>query len=152
MLLLYNINYIQSSSEAIFESIKKSDLVVGSVYVIGKEAPKIITKEMIGEMSPGTVMVDISIDQGGCFETSKPTTHDEPTFLVDNVVHYCVTNMPGAVRLTASLALNKATLRYIKLLANLGIEEALNQNAGLQNGLNISKGEIKHQAVSEALS
>ena len=147
-----NINYIQSSSEAIFESIKKSDLVVGSVYVIGKEAPKIITREMIGEMSPGTVMVDISIDQGGCFETSRPTTHDEPTFLVDNVVHYCVTNMPGAVPLTASLALNKATLPYIKLLANLGVEEALNQNAGLKNGLNISKGEIKHQAVSEALS
>ena len=86
------------------------------------------------------------------FETSKPTTHDEPTFLVDNVVHYCVTNMPGAVPLTASLALNKATLPYIKLLANLGIEDALNQNPGLQNGLNISKGEIKHQAVSEALS
>ena len=147
-----NINYIQSSSEAIFDSIKKSDLVVGSVYVIGKEAPKIITREMIGEMSPGTVMVDISIDQGGCFETSKPTTHDEPTFLVDDVVHYCVTNMPGAVPLTASLALNKATLPYIKLLANLGVEEALNQNAGLKNGLNISKGEIKHQAVSEALS
>ena len=147
-----NINYIQSSSEAIFESIKKSDLVVGSVYVIGKEAPKIITREMIGEMSPGTVMVDISIDQGGCFETSKPTTHDEPTFLVDDVVHYCVTNMPGAVPLTASLALNKATLPYIKLLANLGVEEALNQNSGLKNGLNISKGEIKHQAVSEALS
>ena len=147
-----NVNYIQSSSEAILESIKKSDLVVGSVYVIGKEAPKIITREMIGEMSPGTVMVDISIDQGGCFETSKPTTHDEPTFLVDDVVHYCVTNMPGAVPLTASLALNKATLPYIKLLANLGIEEALNQNAGLKNGLNISKGEIKHQAVSEALS
>ena len=147
-----NINYIQSSSEAIFESIKKSDLVVGSVYVIGKEAPKIITREMIGEMSPGTVMVDISIDQGGCFETSKPTTHDEPTFLVNDVVHYCVTNMPGAVPLTASLALNKATLPYIKLLANLGVEEALNQNSGLKNGLNISKGEIKHQAVSEALS
>ena len=107
---------------------------------------------MISEMSPGTVMVDISIDQGGCFETSKPTTHDEPTFLVDDVVHYCVTNMPGAVPLTASLALNKATLPYIKLLANLGIEEALYQNAGLQNGLNISKGKIRHQAVSEALN
>ena len=147
-----NVNYIQSSPDAIVECIKESDLVVGSVYVIGKEAPKIITKDMISEISSGTVMVDISIDQGGCFETSKPTTHDEPTFLVDNVVHYCVTNMPGAVPLTASLALNKATLPYIKLLANLGIEEALNQNPGLQNGLNISKGEIKHQAVSEALS
>ena len=85
------------------------------MYVIGKEAPKIITREMIGEMSPGTVMVDISIDQGGCFETSRPTTHDEPTFLVDDVVHYCVTNMPGAVPLTASLALNKATFALHKI-------------------------------------
>ena len=147
-----NIEYIVSSRETIIDALSVSDLVIGCVYVIGKEAPKVITEDMLSVMKEGSVIVDISIDQGGCFETSRPTTHDEPTFLVDDVVHYCVTNMPGAVPLTASLALNKATLPYIKLLANLGIEEALNQNAGLQNGLNISKGEIKHQAVSEALS
>ena len=120
--------------------------------MIGKEAPKIITKEMIGEMSPGTVMVDISIDQGGCFETSKPTTHDEPTFLVDNVVHYCVTNMPGAVPLTATQALNKVTLKYIEDLANKGVENALTEDEHLRNGLNIKDGEITHPAVRDALN
>jgi len=106
---------------------------------------------MVKNMRPGTVLVDISIDQGGCFETSKPTTHDNPTYLVDDVVHYCVTNMPGAVPLTATDALNKATLPYIIELANTGIEGALNQNHNLANGLNIKGGRIVHKAVMEAL-
>ena len=103
------VEYILSSPENIQDAISVSDLVIGAVYVIGKEAPKIITLDMLKSMKPGTVMVDISIDQGGCFESSKPTTHDSPTFLVDGVLHYCVTNMPGAVPLTATEALNRVT-------------------------------------------
>ena len=103
-------------------------------------------------MKPGTVMVDISIDQGGCFESSKPTTHDSPTFLVNDVVHYCVTNMPGAVPLTATEALNKATLPYILELANNGIKKALDENSHLQNGLNTLNGRAVHPGVIEALS
>jgi alanine dehydrogenase len=147
----YNIRYIKSSPDSIRQSIQESDLIIGAVYVIGKEAPHVITQDMIEGISPGTVMVDISIDQGGCFETSKPTTHDDPTFLVNNVVHYCVTNMPGAVPLTASLALNKATLPYIKTIANKGVAIALEKNPGLKNGLNMSAGKITHAAVKETL-
>ena len=146
-----NIKYIKSSPNLIRQSIRDSDLIVGAVYVIGKEAPQVITQNMIEEISPGTVMVDISIDQGGCFETSKPTTHDNPTFLVNDVVHYCVTNMPGAVPLTASLALNKATLPYVKTIANEGIIAALEKDPGLKNGLNMSAGKVTHLAVKEAL-
>ena len=102
-------------------------------------------------MNPGTVMVDVSIDQGGCFETSEPTTHDNPTFLKNDIVHYCVTNMPGAVPLTATLALNKATLSYITELADKGIHKALEENEHLNNGLNISNGNIIHPGVKEAL-
>ena len=102
-------------------------------------------------MNPGTVMVDVSIDQGGCFETSEPTTHDNPTFLKNDIVHYCVTNMPGAVPLTATLALNKVTLSYITELADKGIQKALEENEHLSNGLNISNGNIIHPGVKEAL-
>jgi alanine dehydrogenase len=125
--------------------------VIGSVYVVGKEAPKVITKEMLSSMSPGTVMVDVSIDQGGCFETSKPTTHDNPTFLENDIVHYCVTNMPGAVPLTATEALNKVSLLYVKNLADNGIQNALDSDEHLRNGLNIFDGRIVHPAVKEAL-
>ena len=120
-----NIEYILSTNDSIQSSINESDLVIGSVYVVGKEAPKVVKRDMLSSMSPGTVMVDVSIDQGGCFETSKPTTHDNPTFLENDIVHYCVTNMPGAVPLTATQALNKVTLSYIKDLANKGIMKAL---------------------------
>ena len=147
-----NIEYIKSTPDSIKEAVIASDLVIGSVYVIGKKAPKIVTLDMINQMKPGTVMVDISIDQGGCFESSKPTTHDNPTFLVNDVVHYCVTNMPGAVPLTATLALNKVTLPYILELANNGIKNTLNENIHLRNGLNASNGEIKHPGVFEALN
>ena len=146
-----NVEYILSSEESIQSSINESDLVIGSVYVVGKEAPKVITKEMLSSMSPGTVMVDVSIDQGGCFETSKPTTHDNPTFLENDIVHYCVTNMPGAVPLTATEALNKASLSYVKNLADNGIQNTLDSNEHLRNGLNILDGRIVHPAVKEAL-
>ena len=145
------VEYIVSTQEAIEEALVSSDLVIGSVYVIGKQAPKVITKDMIGSMKPGSVIVDIAIDQGGCIETSRPTTHDDPVFLHDGVIHYCVTNMPGAVPLTATLALNKATMPYIEALAKEGIAKALESNQHLANGLNMKNGEITHPAIKEAL-
>jgi len=146
-----NIDYIISSESSIEDAIKESDMVIGAVYVIGKQAPRVIKRSMLKLMKPGTVMVDISIDQGGCFESSKPTTHDNPTYDEDGIIHYCVTNMPGAVPLTATESLNKATLPYILELANKGIETALKENPHLANGLNIQNGEIIHESVKEAL-
>ena len=146
-----NIEYILSDKDSVQDSINESDLVIGSVYVVGKEAPKVIAKEMLASMNPGTVMVDVSIDQGGCFETSKPTTHDNPTFIENDIVHYCVTNMPGAVPLTATQALNKVTLPYIETLANKGISKALEEDNHFMNGLNIKNGLITHPGVKEAL-
>ena len=146
-----NIEYVLSTEESIQLSINDSDLVIGSVYVVGKEAPKVVKREMLSSMNPGTVMVDVSIDQGGCFETSKPTTHDNPTFLENDIVHYCVTNMPGAVPLTATEALNKVTLSYVENLANNGIQNALDSDEHLRNGLNILDGRIVHPGVKEAL-
>ena len=146
-----NIDYIISSESSIEDAIKESDMVIGAVYVIGKQAPRVIKRSMLKLMKPGTVMVDISIDQGGCFESSKPTTHDNPTYNEDGIIHYCVTNMPGAVPLTATESLNKATLPYILELANKGIETALKENPHLANGLNIQNGEIIHESVREAL-
>jgi alanine dehydrogenase len=144
--------YIISTPDAIKAAISESDIVIGSVYVVGKEAPKVVTREMLKEMTEGSVLVDISIDQGGCFETSKPTNHDNPTFIENGVLHYCVTNMPGAVPLSATTALNKATLPFIKELANKGIKQALSENNHLMNGLNIQSGEIIHSAIKEALA
>ncbi len=146
-----NIEYILSDSSSIASALELSDLVIGSVYVLGKEAPKVITEDMIKKMKPGSVLVDISIDQGGCIESSKPTTHDAPVFNKHGVVHYCVTNMPGAVPLTATLALNNATLPYIKALATQGVAEALKNDSHLFNGLNIKNGEVVNPAVKEAL-
>ena len=146
-----NIEYILSDSASISFALEESDLVIGSVYVLGKEAPKVITEDMIKKMKPGSVLVDISIDQGGCIETSKPTTHDAPVFKKHGVVHYCVTNMPGAVPLTATLALNNATLPYVKALATQGVDEALKNDSHLFNGLNIKNCEIVNPAVKEAL-
>ena len=146
-----NIDYIISSESSIEDAIKESDMVIGAVYVIGKQAPKVIKRSMLKLMKAGTVMVDISIDQGGCFESSKPTTHDDPTYVEDGIIHYCVTNMPGAVPLTATESLNKATLPYILELANKGVETAINENPHLANGLNIQNGQIIHESVREAL-
>ena len=147
-----DIEYILSTDLSIEEAIKISDLVIGAVYVVGKQAPKVVKNSMLKSMKPGAVIVDISIDQGGCFESSKPTTHDNPTYEQNGVIHYCVTNMPGAVPLTATHALNKATLPYILELANKGIDIALKENIHLANGLNIKNHKIVHSAVKEALT
>tara|TARA_A100001388_G_C28728996_1_gene480500 strand:- start:134 stop:1222 length:1089 start_codon:yes stop_codon:yes gene_type:complete len=147
-----NIEYIKSSEKNILNALKVSDIVVGAVYVVGKEAPRVVLKEMVNEMKPGTVMVDISIDQGGCFETSKTTTHDDPTYLVNNVVHYCVANMPGSVPLTATEALNKATLPYVLDIANKGLEDSLKEDDNLYNGLNLKNNEIVHKSVKESFN
>ena len=140
-----------SSKELIKELVIESDLVIGAVLVAGAAAPKLVTKEHVKQMRPGSVMVDISIDQGGCFETSKPTTHAEPTYIVDDVVHYCVTNMPGAVPRTSTFALTNETLPFIKSLANSGWQNALKNDEHLKNGLNVHAGSINFEAVADEL-
>jgi len=140
-----------SSKALIHEKLRESDLVIGSVLIPGASAPKLVTREMVKDMKSNSVMVDVAIDQGGCFETSHPTTHDQPTYSVNNILHYCVTNMPGAVPKTASYALNHATLPFVKLMANKGITAALQLNEHLRHGLNIYRGEITHQAVADSL-
>jgi alanine dehydrogenase len=129
---------------------RDADLIVGSVLVAGAAAPKLLTRKMLQQMKPGAVLVDISIDQGGCFETSRPTTHADPTYVVDGVVHYCVTNMPGAVPRTSTFALTNATLPYVRALADHGLK-ALDRDAGLAAGLNVQGGHITHAAVARAL-
>jgi alanine dehydrogenase len=125
--------------------------VIGAVLVPGGSAPKLLTRDMLTKMRPGSVVVDVSIDQGGCFETSRPTTHQDPTYVVDGVVHYCVTNMPGGVPRTSTFALNNATLPFILSLANLGYKEAMKRDPHLLNGLNVCKGRLTHKAVANAL-
>jgi alanine dehydrogenase len=140
-----------STTETIEHLVRDADLVVGAVLVTGATAPKLVTRAMIKTMKPGAVLVDISIDQGGCFETSRPTTHADPTFVVDGVIHYCVANMPGAVPRTSTLALTNATLPYVRALADLGWRAAFKRDAGLAAGLNVYGGEITHEAVARAL-
>lgn len=143
---------VYSTSAAIAEAIKEADVVVGAVLVAGAAAPKLITRDMLKTMRPGSVLVDISIDQGGCFETSKATTHSEPTFVVDGIVHYCVANMPGAVSRTSAFALNNATLPFTLALANKGYRQALQDDPHLANGLNVYEGAITHEAVARDLN
>ena len=139
------------SSRAILEEVcRNADMVIGAVLIPGASAPKLISKAFLYEMKPGSVLVDVAIDQGGCFETSKATTHDDPTYIVDNVVHYCVANMPGSVPLTSSEALNNATLPHVLALADRGLS-ALDQDPHLMNGLNVQDGKITYQAVIDAL-
>ena len=141
-----------STAAAVREAVLDADLVIGAVLIPGAAAPKLVTREMVAQMRPGAVLVDIAIDQGGCFETSHPTTHDEPTYAVDDVVHYCVANMPGGVPRTATFALNNATLPYVLALADKGAEKALADNRHLRAGVNVADGQIRHQAVAEALA
>ena len=145
------LNTIFSTVDAIETHVAGADLVVGSVLVPGAAAPKLVTREMIGQMRPGSVVVDISIDQGGCFETSRPTTHANPTYIEEGVVHYCVTNMPGAVAKTSTQALNNATLPFALALADKGARAALADDAYLRAGLNIHHGAVTFEAVAEAL-
>src|SRR5687768_1307243 len=140
-----------STADAIEALVMEADLVIGAVLVAGAAAPRIVTREMVRKMKPGSVIVDISIDQGGCFETSRPTTHASPTFIDEGVVHYCVTNMPGAVPRTSTFALTNATLPYVKALANHGTEEALVLDPYLAQGLNVRDGDITHAAVARDL-
>ena len=139
-----------SNNTALTEALKLADMVIGAVLVPGASAPKLISKSQLSLMKPGTVLVDVAIDQGGCFESSRPTTHDEPTYTINGIVHYCVANMPGAVPLTSSEALNNATLPFVLALANNGIN-ALDDDPHLANGLNIKDGKIVHQTVRHAI-
>jgi len=142
---------VYSTVDALEKLAVDADLIIGSVLIPGASAPKLITRELLKKMQPGAVIVDIAIDQGGCMETSRPTTHSEPTFVEENIIHYCVANMPGAVARTSTLALNNATLPYAVALANKGWKKALSDDEGLRNGLNVQNGKITYKAVAEAL-
>ena len=142
----------QSDKIDLGKLVAEADLVVGGVLIPGAEAPKLVSKEMIKSMKRGSVIVDVAIDQGGCVETSKPTTHGDPTFIVDDVVHYCVANMPGGVPRTSTFALNKVTLPYLIKLANKGYQKALSEDKNFLAGLNIFKGQVTYKAVAEAFS
>jgi alanine dehydrogenase len=137
-----------STTDVIEESVATADLVIGAVLTPGGTAPRLVTRQMVASMRRGTVVVDVSIDQGGCFETSRPTTHSNPTYVVDGVVHYCVTNMPGAVARTSTFALNNATLPFSLALADKGYRGALQADPHLRNGLNIFTGKVTHEAVA----
>ncbi|MDP5291428.1 alanine dehydrogenase [Oceanimonas sp. CHS3-5] len=139
-----------STADAIEAELPHADLVIGAVLIPGASAPKLVTREMLKKLPQGAVLVDVAIDQGGCFETSKPTTHQQPTFEVDGVVHYCVANMPGGVARTSTLALTNATLPFVQALANKGWRGALNDDAHLARGLNVHNGKVVYQAVAEA--
>ncbi|WP_417763814.1 alanine dehydrogenase [Shewanella sp.] len=141
---------VYSTADAIEKLVLDADLVIGGVLIPGAAAPKLVTKEMVAKMKPGSAIVDVAIDQGGCVETSKATTHQDPTYIVDDVVHYCVANMPGAVARTSTFALNSATLPYILKLAKLGYKEALLHDRHLLNGLNVMHGKLTCREVAEA--
>ena len=140
-----------ASKATIANAVKKAEVVIGAVLIPGAAAPKLVTREMLKTMKRGSVLVDISIDQGGCFETSRPTTHSDPVYEIDGVIHYCVANMPGAVARTSAFALNNATLPFVLKLANQGAEAAMKADPHLAAGLNVSGGKIRHEAVAEAL-
>ena len=140
-----------ASKAAIAAAVEKAELVIGAVLVPGAAAPKLVTREMLKTMKRGSVLVDIAIDQGGCFETSHATTHADPVYEVDGVIHYCVANMPGAVARTSAFALNNATLPFALKIANLGADAAMKADPHLAEGLNVSGGKIRHEAVAEAL-
>jgi alanine dehydrogenase len=145
------LNTIYSTVDAIEHHVRTADLVIGAVLVPGAAAPKLITRAMIRQMRPGSVFVDIAIDQGGCAETSRPTTHAEPSYVEEGVIHYCVTNMPGAVARTSTFALNNATLPFVLALADLGYRKALQDDPHFANGANVVRGRITHEAVARSL-
>ena len=145
-----NVKTLMSSEYNIREELKTADLVVGSVLIPGAKAPKLVTREMLGLMQKGSVLVDVAIDQGGCFETSHPTTHEEPTYYVDGILHYCVANIPGAVPYTSTLALTNATLPYALQLADKGWQKACADNEELRKGLNVVDGKVVYKEVAEA--
>lgn len=146
------ITTLYSNAENIEKAVIESDLVIGAVLVPGAKAPKLVTREMISKMQKGSVVVDIAVDQGGCIETCKPTTHENPTFVVDGVVHYCVANMPGAVARTSTFALTNVTMKYARMIANMGIEEAAMKDQSLKLGINIYKGGLVYEQVARDLN
>lgn len=146
-----SLNTIYATQDAIERYVMDADLIIGAVLVPGGSAPKLVSRELLSQMKPGAVLVDVSIDQGGCFETSTPTTYADPTYVVDGIVHYCVANMPGGAARTSTFALNNATLPFIIELANKGASKAMLENSHLRNGLNVYKGKITHPAVAESL-
>src|SRR5262249_34566143 len=139
-----------SNSYTIAQATAQADLVIGGVLIPGAAAPKLVTRQMVSNMKKGAVIVDVAIDQGGCIETAKPTTHSNPAYTVDGVVHYCVTNMPGAVPHTSTLALTNATFPYVMKLANMGAEAAIKGDAGIREGVNTYKGALTYSAVAES--
>jgi alanine dehydrogenase len=143
---------VYSSRDAVEQHVLSADLVIGAVLVPGAAAPKLVARDMVKAMKTGSVVVDIAIDQGGCFETSRPTTHADPTYVVDDVVHYCVTNMPGAVPRTSTYALNNATLPFVLALADKGWKRALRDDTHLRNGLNVARGKVTHPEVAAAVN
>ena len=142
---------VYSTASAIEQLTQDADLVIGAVLVAGAAAPKLVTRAMLKQMKAGAVLVDIAIDQGGCFETSRPTTHADPTYVLDGIVHYCVTNMPGAVPRTSTFALTNATLPYVRAIADLGWEKALARDPGFAKGLNVHAGHVTYEAVARDL-
>ena len=147
-----NVKTLYSSRHNIEMELPTTDLVIGSVLVPGAKAPHLVTKDMVKMMRPGSVMVDVAVDQGGCFETTHPTTHSEPTFVVDGVIQYAVANIPGAVPYTSTLALTNATLPYALRLADLGWQEACRKDPGLAEGVNVEDGKVTYKAVAEAFN
>lgn len=145
------LNTVFSTRHALEKHVLEADLVIGGVLVPGSTAPKLVSADMVRRMKPGAVVVDVAIDQGGCFETSRPTTHDDPTYIVDGVIHYCVANMPGGVPRTSTFALNNATLPFVLALADKGAPRALQDDPHLLAGLNVHRGRITHRGVAESL-
>jgi alanine dehydrogenase len=145
-----NVITLFSNELTIRSLIQNHDLIIGAVLIPGAKAPMLITRDMLKDMRPGTVLVDVAVDQGGCFETTKPTTHDDPVYIIDDVVHYCVANMPGAVPYTSTVALTNATLPYTIKLANEGWKEACRSDKALRLGLNIVDGQIVYKGVADA--
>ncbi|MDZ7646379.1 MAG: alanine dehydrogenase [Cytophagales bacterium] len=147
-----NVHTMASNDYVLRELVKTHDLIVGGVLIPGAKAPKLITRDMLKTMRPGTVLVDVAVDQGGCIETCKPTTHEDPTYIIDDIVHYCVANMPGAVPYTSTLALTNATLPYALRLANHGWKKACRENEDLQKGLNVVNGKVVYKAVADVFN
>src|SRR3954470_15277573 len=146
-----NVHTIYSDAHTVRDQIRQADLVIGAVLIPGAKAPRLVTRSDLKEMKNGAVIVDVAIDQGGCIETARPTTHQNPTYVVDGVVHYCVTNMPGAVGRTSTIALGNATLPYALKIANKGYEKAASEDPGLAEGVEMVDGRVTHQAVAEAV-
>jgi len=145
-----NVKTLMSNEYSIREMVRNADVIIGAVLIPGAVAPKLVTRDMIPTMKPGTVLVDVAVDQGGCFETTVATTHDHPTFVIDHVIHYCVANMPGAVPRTSTLALTNATLPYALQIANKGWKQACKESEPLRKGLNVVKGKVVYEGVAEA--